>query len=180
MAIRLLDKPSSPSKVTLEHLGHSVIGKQNPHHEHRPLSSFDVEVHRHTVMVIEPLRSSPIASASVQLVRVIFTSRIARRYSTKLLLSLFEQTAIYLRWSQPTRERYRLPKIVLSRELLWLTSVGQGASVCAKTTRGLNSTTPCECAGRDELLPCFVPATLCRHAPFKICNWERQSSSGLS
>jgi hypothetical protein len=137
LAIRLPDKPSSPSKVTLEHLGHSVIGKQNPHHEHRPLSSFDVEVHRHTVMVIEPLRSSPIASASVQLVRIIFTSRIARRYSTKLLLSPFEQTAIYLRWSQPTRERDRLPKIVLSRELLWLTSVGQGASVCAKTTRGL-------------------------------------------
>src|ERR1051325_7214057 len=54
LAIRLPDKPSSPYKVTLEHLGHSVIGKQNPHHEHRPLSSFDVEVHGHTVMVIEP------------------------------------------------------------------------------------------------------------------------------
>jgi hypothetical protein len=40
--------------VTLEYIGHSLIGKQNPHDEHPPLSALYVEVHRHAVVVIKP------------------------------------------------------------------------------------------------------------------------------
>jgi hypothetical protein len=38
----------------LERVSHSVIGEQNSHNEHSPLSSLDVEVHGHAIVVIEP------------------------------------------------------------------------------------------------------------------------------
>ena len=43
----------STSKVTLEHVSHKIIGKQNPYHEYPSLSPLDVEVHWDAVVMIE-------------------------------------------------------------------------------------------------------------------------------
>src|SRR5205814_812726 len=99
---------SPPPKVTPEGIGHSVVGKQNPHFEHPSLPSLNVEVHRNAVVVVEPLAKfahrigkCPTRQTYFDLAHCwpILRERCCR-------LSIHKRQRV-TNWCQPTRERDR-------------------------------------------------------------------------